>query len=548
MKDSIERYVQRPLYYAIVDEVDSILIDEARTPLIISGEAEQSADLYMQGQPDHPAPQEGRRLHRGREGTTRRMLTEPGDREGSRQLLGIHEPLRPDSTSTTTTTSTQALRAHTLYKKRRELPGHRGRQGHHHRRPHRPPKMPGRRWSDGLHQAIEAKENVPLEEGDARRYATDDVPEPTSVCTRSCRRHDRYRRHRGRRVPQDLQARRHRRSPRNRIDATASRSVRISSTRTRRGKFRAAIAEIEECHEQAGSRCSSVPCRSRRAEVVSSLLKKPRVSPTRCLNAKFHEKRSRTSSPRPVARRAPSPSPPTWPAAVRTSSSGETPRSWRAPRSTECDPDCRTRAFARRSSPEHKEALAKCKKSTERREEDPPCEVGGIHILGTERHESRRIDNQLRGRAGRQGDPRQLRASTSRSRTTCSASSAPSVSPGSWNALGMEEDVPIEHPMGEQLAIANAQRKVEGHNFDMQKESARVRRRHEPAAQEHLRAAPRDLEGALPGHDVESLLKGKAVERRGPRTSTRRSSRRRRRPPPPRSSPSTSACRSGCSR
>ena len=182
MKLSIENYVQRELNYAIVDEVDSILIDEARTPLIISGPAEESADLYHKVDAIIP------RLRKDIDYTVdEKAHSAIADR---RRRRTDREAARTSATSTTRPTSswlhhvTQALRAHTLYKRDVNYLVEDGKviivdefTGR---------KMPGRRWSDGLHQAIEAKEGR-RDRGREPDARDDHASRTTSACTRSCR-------------------------------------------------------------------------------------------------------------------------------------------------------------------------------------------------------------------------------------------------------------------------------------------------------------------------------------------------------------------------
>ena len=191
--------------YAIVDEVDSILIDEARTPLIISGPAEQSADLYEKVDAHHPGAAQGHRLHRRREGA----LGDPDRRRrrADREAARRRQPLRPGQHRVAAPRARRRCGAHAL-QARRQLP-RRGRQGHHRRRVHRPqdagPPLVGR--------------PAPGDRGQGRRRgrgrepdAGDDHAPELLPHLQEAGRHDRHRRHRGGGVPQDLQARRHGRS------------------------------------------------------------------------------------------------------------------------------------------------------------------------------------------------------------------------------------------------------------------------------------------------------------------------------------------------
>ena len=253
MKESIERYVQRDLNYAIVDEVDSILIDEARTPLIISGPAEQSADLYQKVDVIIPGLRKDidytvdEKAHSA-------ILTDAGI-ERVEQRLNVGNLYDPANIEWLHHVS-QALRAHTLYKRDVNYLVDEGKiiivdefTGR---------KMPGRRWSDGLHQAIEAKEGVEVQE-ENQTLATISYQNYFRLYKKLAR-HDRHRRHRGRGVPQDLQARRHGR-PDQQADGRA-RTPTTSSTRTSAASS-APSSTRSSTATSAASRCWSARSASR---------------------------------------------------------------------------------------------------------------------------------------------------------------------------------------------------------------------------------------------------------------------------------------------
>lgn len=495
MKDSIERYVQRELYYAIVDEVDSILIDEARTPLIISGPAEQSAHLYLKVNQIIPRLKKDIDYNVDEKHHSA-QLTEPGI-EKVEKLLGIHNLFDPQNLDWNHHVQ-QALRAHTLYKKDvnymitedgkvviiDEFTGR---------------LMPGRRWSDGLHQAVEAKENVQIEE------------ETQTLATISFQNLFRlYKKLGGMTGTADTEAEEfHKIYKLDVVVVPTHRSmIRVDQPdlvyKNERGKFRAVIEEIAECHER-GQPVLVGTVSVEKSEVLSAMLKKKGV-PHTVLNAKHHAREAAIVAQAGRYKAI----------TIATNMAG---------RGTDIllggNPEFMARAevygeelacrpgACDETTPEYKEALAKYRKSTEE-EKKKVVEAGGMHILGTERHESRRIDNQLRGRAGRQGDPGSSRFYLSLEDDLLRIFGAERIT-GLMERLGMEEDIPIEHGMVNR-AIENAQRKVEAHHFDMRKhllEYDDVMNQQRKSIYALRRAI---LEGALPGHDVEALLKGKAVE------------------------------------
>lgn len=451
MKDSIERYVQRELHYAIVDEVDSILVDEARTPLIISGPAEDSADLYFRVNQIIPS------LKKDIDYTVDEkahsvILTDQGVErcEKKLNLVNLYDPANIEWLHHVT----QGLRAHALYKKDVNylvedgkvliIDEHTGR------------KMPGRRWSDGLHQAIEAKENVNIEE-ENQTLATVTFQNLFRM----------YHKLAGMTGTADTEAAEFHQIYK--LDVvqipTNKPMVRIDNPdlvyKNERGKFRAVLNEIVERHEK-GQPILVGTISVEKSEVLSQMLTKKGIKHV-VLNAKYHAREAEIVAQ--AGRKA----------AVTISTN-------MAGRGTDILLGGNAEFMARaevggheaaaipgavdENTPEYKTALEKYKAQCEAEKKEVTA-AGGLHILGTERHESRRIDNQLRGRAGRQGDPGSSRFYLSLEDDLLRIFGAERIT-GLMERLGMEEDVPIEHGLVTR-AIENAQRKVEGHNFDIRK-------------------------------------------------------------------------------
>jgi preprotein translocase subunit SecA len=452
MKLSIENYVQRDLNYAIVDEVDSILIDEARTPLIISGSAEQSADLYQKVDGIIPGLRKDidytvdEKAHSA-------ILTDAGI-ERIEQRLGVGNLYNPANIEWLHHVTT-ALKAHTLYKRDvnylieddkviivDEFTGR---------------KMPGRRWSDGLHQAIEAKEGVEVQE------------ENQTLATISYQNYFRiYKKLAGMTGTADTEAEEFHKIYK--LDVTVvptNKDMQRQDAddvvyKNERGKFRAVVDEIVDCHKR-GQPVLVGTVSVEKSEVVASMLRKKGV-PHSVLNAKQHEKEAHVVAQ--AGRKG----------AVTISTN-------MAGRGTDIILGGNAEFMARAEvDPEnagkpghelppdleagYQQAYARYKAQCDA-EKQEVLAAGGLHILGTERHESRRIDNQLRGRAGRQGDPGSSRFYMSLEDDLMRIFAAERVTK-IMEFLGMEEDVPIEHTWINK-AIEGAQKKVEGHNFDIRK-------------------------------------------------------------------------------
>ena len=441
MKETIEKYVQRELNFAIVDEVDSILIDEARTPLIISGEADKPADLYLTVDRTMPALRKDldyvvdEKHHSV-------QLTDAGVDRVERELEcgNLYSPENNELLHHVN----QGLRAHTLYKKDVNYLVHgseviivdefTGR------------KMEGRRWSDGLHQAIEAKEGVPIQ------------PESQTLATITYQNYFRmYRKLSGMTGTADTEAQEFHKIyeldvlviPPNRVIIRDDRDDLVY--KNEKGKFNAIIAEIRERHD-AGQPVLVGTTSVEKSNVIHQLLDRAGI-PHNVLNAKQHEREAFIVAQ--AGRK--------YAVTVATNMAG---------RGTDIILGGNSEMMAREhydpdERPEEYEKLFEGLKKQCAKEKEEVLEAGGLHIVGTERHESRRIDNQLRGRAGRQGDPGSSQFYLSLEDDLMRIFGADRIT-GLMERLGMEEDVPIEAPLVNR-AIENAQQKVEAMHFDTRK-------------------------------------------------------------------------------
>ena len=441
MKYSLDQMVQRDLNFAIVDEVDSILIDEARTPLIISGPTEDSTDKYYTLNQVIP------RLKRDQDFTLDEehravALTDDGVQRVEK-LLQIDNLYSPENIETLHHAN-QALRAHTLYKKDDHYVIRDGKVVIVDEFTGR--LMPGRRWSDGLHQAVEAKEGVQVE-NENQTLASITFQNYFKM----------YNKLAGMTGTADTEAQEF-------AEIYGLNVVQIPTNRpmqrvdyedvvfkSERGKFRAVVNEIEELH-QSGRPALVGTVSIEKSERLSEMLRKKNI-PHTVLNAKQHEKEALIIA---QAGRAGKVTLATNMAGRGTDIMlGGNPEMLAK---SEADPDTDPEKFA--------EVLARheAECATER---EKVLEAGGLAILGTERHESRRIDNQLRGRAGRQGDPGSSHFFLSLEDDLLRIFGAERIT-GLMERLGMEEDEPIEHGLVGR-AIENAQRKVESRNFDIRK-------------------------------------------------------------------------------
>jgi preprotein translocase subunit SecA len=442
MKFSLDDYVQREFNYAIVDEVDSILIDEARTPLIISGPSEDSTDTYytvdriipsLRQEDDYTVDEKLRTV----------VLTEEGVARVER-MLGVDNLYDPRNINLLHHVN-QALKAHALFKRDVDyvvkdgeviiVDEFTGRL------------MPGRRWSDGLHQAIEAKEGVKIES------------ENQTLATITFQNYFRmYRKLAGMTGTADTEAAEFQQIYKLAVMVipTNMPMIRVDYQdvvyKTEKEKFDAVIEEIIECHER-GQPVLVGTVSIEKSERLSTLLKRTGIKHS-VLNAKNHEREAEIVAQAGRYKAV----------TISTNMAG---------RGTDIvlggNPEFLAAAEAKTrdpGDPKYQEALEKYRQACAK-ERELVLQAGGLHIIGTERHESRRIDNQLRGRAGRQGDPGSSRFFLSLEDDLLRIFGADRLK-GLMTRIGMEDGVPIEHRWITR-AIENAQKKVEGHNFDIRK-------------------------------------------------------------------------------
>jgi preprotein translocase subunit SecA len=447
MKFSALDYVQRELHYAIVDEVDSILIDEARTPLIISGQGEPSSHKYAQITDVIPRLRKDEHYVVDEKGHSVTLTDEGVD--AAQRLMGVsnlYDPINLESLHILN----QCLRAHTLYKRDvNYLVSDRGEvliidefTGR---------VLPGRRWSDGLHQAVESKENVTIKE-ETRTMATITFQNLFRI----------YKKLSGMTGTADTEAQE--------FHSTYKLDVTVIPTnkpicrtdnqdvvyKTEREKFTAVVAELLEYHER-GQPVLVGTTSVDKSTAIARILKKKSI-PHAVLNAKHHEREAFVVAQ--AGRKG----------AITVSTNmagrgtdiilGGNPEMIAKLEFKEGgrDPDIEPEAFA--------EVVVKHEAAC-KAEGDEVRKAGGLHILGTERHESRRIDNQLRGRAGRQGDPGSSRFYLSLEDDLMRIFAGDKVK-ALMERMGMPDDEPIEHPWVTK-SILDAQAKVEGRNFDMRK-------------------------------------------------------------------------------
>jgi len=454
MKFDLSAMVQRRHHFAIVDEVDSILIDEARTPLIISGPSEESVDKYYSIDRIIPKLERGEEIEEkdGAKYTTgdfvvdekahSAALTEEGVVRVEK-LLGIQNLYDVENMDLLHGIN-QGLRAHHLYQRDVEylikdgqvviVDEFTGRM------------MPGRRWSDGLHQAVEAKEGVKIERenqtlatitfqnffrmyeklGGMTGTAATEAPEFEHI------------------YKLDVVV-----IPTNQPMIRDDRPDLVY--RTAQEKWSAVVDEIADCH-QRGQPALVGTLSIEKSEMLSGLLKRKGI-PHVVLNAKYHEREATIVAQ--AGRKGA--------VTIATNMAGRgtdivlggNPEGLaRSEADPETEPDAYREALARyraQWAAEREEVLA----------------AGGLHILGTERHESRRIDNQLRGRAGRQGDPGSSRFFLSLEDDLMRIFGSERIQ-GLLGKLGMQDGEAIEHTMVSR-SIERAQKQVEGRNFEARK-------------------------------------------------------------------------------
>jgi preprotein translocase subunit SecA len=447
MKFDLSHCVQREHHYAIVDEVDSILIDEARTPLIISGPSDESTDKYYRI--DKIIPRLRRDIDYQVDEKHRTVtLTEEGVARAE-DLLSVENLYDPSNMEILHHVN-QGLRAHTLYKRDGEyvvkdgeviiVDEFTGRL------------MPGRRWSDGLHQAVEAKEALRIQQ------------ENQTLATITFQNYFRmYKKLAGMTGTAETEAEEFEKIyrlavlpiPTNRPLRRIENSDMIY--RTEREKFEAVVKEIRQCNEK-GQPVLVGTITIDRSEKLSSMLKRAGIKHV-VLNAKYHEKEAEIVAQ--AGRKGA--------VTIATNMAG---------RGTDIllggNPEFLARDILRRreidpaqATPEQwREAIAQVKPEIDKEHEEVVA-AGGLHIIGTERHEARRIDNQLRGRSGRQGDPGSSRFYVSLEDDLMRIFAADRIS-GIMQRLGMEEGVPIESRLVSRQ-IESAQKRVEGQNFGYRK-------------------------------------------------------------------------------
>ncbi|MEE9451963.1 MAG: preprotein translocase subunit SecA [Gammaproteobacteria bacterium] len=450
MAFSLADKVQRKLFFAIVDEVDSILIDEARTPLIISGATEDSSELYIKinkliPQLTKQLEEEGPGDFSVDEKQRQAFLTEDGHQRVEELMvqagvIGEHESLYDPVHIMLMHHINAALRAHALFNRDVDyivqnnevviVDEHTGRT------------MPGRRWSEGLHQAVEAKEGVSIQS------------ENQTLASITFQNYFRlYDKLAGMTGTADTEAYEFQQ-----IYALEVVVIPTNKSMIRKDmidlvylhsqdKYQAIIVDIKECCERRQPVLVGTAS-IETSELLSKLLKKEKLS-HQVLNAKFHEKEAS------IIAEAGQPGAVT----IATNMAG---------RGTDIvlggSLEVELQALGDKASDAQRQ---QAKEDWQQRHQQV-LDAGGLHIIGSERHESRRIDNQLRGRSGRQGDPGSSRFYLSLEDNLMRIFASDRMR-GIMQKVGMKPGEAIEHPWITK-AIENAQRKVEGRNFEIRKQ------------------------------------------------------------------------------
>ncbi|MEC4674721.1 MAG: preprotein translocase subunit SecA [Nitrospirota bacterium] len=443
--NDLRQRVQGELHYAIVDEVDSILIDEARTPLIISGPAEQSTDMYHQINRIIPQLQE-ERDYTIEEKTKTATLTDEGNARVEKQL-GV-DNLYDIQHLSLVHHVIKALQAHVLYKRDVDYVVKDGEVQIVDEFTGR--LMPGRRWSDGLHQAVEAKEGVKIDN------------ENQTLASVTFQNYFRmYEKLGGMTGTADTEAAEFAKIYNLDVNVIPTNQPMIRDDyadvvyRTEKEKFEAIVQEIKEYAErQQPVLVGTISIE--KSERIATMLKHTGVKHN-VLNAKFHENEAEIVAQ--AGRKGA--------ITIATNMAG---------RGTDIVLGGSADALFKQQviykgvdlTDEQKQAAFEKIKAECDKEKEEVIERGGVHIIGTERHESRRIDNQLRGRSGRQGDPGSSRFFLSLQDDLMRIFASERVS-NLMLKLGMEEGIPIEHGMVTK-SIENAQKKVEAHNFEIRKQ------------------------------------------------------------------------------
>ncbi|MBP1731356.1 MAG: protein translocase subunit secA [Deltaproteobacteria bacterium] len=441
MKYSPEELAQREFNYAIVDEVDSILVDEARTPLIISGPAEESTDKYyrinkliyqLRKEKDFMIDEKAKSAYLTEEGVARL--------EKLLKVENLYDPKYVDFLHHIN----QALKAHEFFQRDVDYIVKDGKviivdefTGR---------LMPGRRFSDGLHQALEAKENVKIER------------ENQTLATVTFQNYFRmYKKLAGMTGTADTEAMEFKKTYNLDVIVIPTNKPLIRTNypdviyRTEREKFKAAANEIEDLHKR-GQPVLVGTLSIEKSERLAEMLKRRGVA-HHILNAKQHEREAEIVAQAGRLKAV----------TISTNMAG---------RGTDIllggNPKFLALSISKgeEGTEQHVKAVEEARMICEKEKEEV-IRLGGLHILGTERHESRRIDNQLRGRSGRQGDPGSSRFYVSLEDEIMRIFGSDKISP-LLGKLGMTEDMPIEHPLISK-AIENAQTRVEGHNFEIRK-------------------------------------------------------------------------------
>lgn len=448
---SLAEKKQRGLHYAIIDEVDSILIDEARTPLIISGQSEDSSHLYsaINTIPPKLHPQKEEKVADGGhfwidEKQRSVEMTEIGYETVEQELIQMGLLAEGESLYSATNLSlvhhvSAAIRAHFLFQRDVHYIIHDGEVvivDEHTGR-----TMPGRRWSEGLHQAVEAKEGLEIQ------------PENQTLATTTFQNYFRlYKKLSGMTGTADTEAAEMKEIygldvviiPTHRPMVRNDQNDLIYLNRN--GKYDAIIQEITNIREQGVAPILIGTATIEASEILSSKLMQAGIH-HEVLNAKQHEREA------DIIAQAGSPNAVT----IATNMAG---------RGTDIILGGNWKAKLAKLENPTAEDEARLKAQWEQDHEDV-LKSGGLHIIGSERHESRRIDNQLRGRAGRQGDPGVSRFYLSLEDDLMRIFAGDRVV-GMMRAMGLQENEAIEHKMVSR-SIENAQRKVEARNFDIRK-------------------------------------------------------------------------------
>ena len=447
MKYTLEDCVQKSHHYAIVDEVDSILVDEARTPLIISGPSEESTDKYYKI--DKLIPRLVREQDYKIDEKARTVVLQESGVEKGEKFLGIENLYDPNHMELVHHIQ-QALKAHTLFKRDADymikdgqviiVDEFTGRL------------MPGRRYSDGLHQALEAKEGVRIER------------ENQTLATVTFQNYFRmYDKLAGMTGTAETEATEFEKIYKLEVVVIPTNQTLIRLEypdlvyRSEREKFNAVADEAKELNE-LGQPMLIGTTSIEKSERLSTLLKRRGIKHV-VLNAKYHEREAEIVSQAGKIGAV----------TIATNMAG---------RGTDIvlggiSPESQAKMNLQARNLNPKEHQEEYQKEVEKlspvwqEEHDKVIELGGVHIIGTERHEARRIDNQLRGRSGRQGDPGSSRFYLSLEDDLMRIFGSENIS-GLMHKLGMEEGVPIESKLITRQ-IERAQGQVEGRNFEVRK-------------------------------------------------------------------------------